>query len=202
MLKCLCTEENIFFFSVDYYSLEVEPVKKPKGFTLIELLVVVAIIGIIATVLVSYGPQYIQNAKQKGSMKDISALATACANYAAISGEAPASGIQEGILTPGNAFIMAVSPEHMPVCPIKDKWGNPLMVYTGVKTARIGGFTPEMVGKEDFIIISYGRDGVEEGFVYEPYDPEKGYFEIVTMADYGKDLINWNANWIRGPLVK
>jgi len=181
---------------------EVELVKKSNGFTLIELLVVVAIIGIIATVLVSYGPQYIQNAKQIASMKDITALATACASYAAINGEAPASGIQEGILTPGNAFIIAVSPEHMPICPIKDKWGNPLMVYTGVKTARVGGFTPGMVGKEDFIIISYGRDGIEEGFVYDPHDPEKGAFEIATMADYGKDLINWNANWIRGPLVK
>jgi len=183
-------------------NVEVELLKKPKGFTLIELLVVVAIIGIIATVLVSYGPQYIQNAKQKGTMKDIGALATACANYTAINGEAPASGIQEGIITPGNAFVVAVAPEHMPICPIRDKWGNPLMVYTGVKTAQFGGFTPEMVGKEDFIIVSFGRDGVEEGFIYDPHDPEHGAFEIATMADYGKDLVNWNANWIRSPLIK
>jgi len=59
--------------------------KKPFGFTLIELLVVVAIIGIIAGVLVAYGPQYIQNAKQKSTMKDINVIATACVNFGVLS---------------------------------------------------------------------------------------------------------------------
>lgn len=176
--------------------------KKPSGFTLIELLVVVAIIGIIAGVLVAYGPQYIQNAKQKSTMKDISTIATACASYATINGVAPASGIQEGILTSGNEFIRAISPEHMPVCPIKDKWGNPYVIYTGIKTAKFGGFTPEMVGPEDFIIISYGRDGQDEGFSFDPHDPEKGAFVIKAITDYAKDLVSWNANWIRSPQVK
>jgi prepilin-type N-terminal cleavage/methylation domain-containing protein len=176
--------------------------KKPSGFTLVELLVVVAIIGIIAGVLVAYGPQYIQNAKQKSTMKDISALATACASYTTINGIAPASGIQEGILISGNEFISAITPEHMPVCPIRDKWGNPFVVYTGISTARFGGFTPDMVGPEDFIIISYGRDGQDEGFIFDPLDPEKGAFVIEAITDYAKDLVNWNANWIRSPQVK
>ena len=162
----------------------------------------VAIIGIIAGVLVAYGPQYIQNAKQKSTMKDINAIATACASYATINGQAPAAGIQEGVLVSGNEFITALSPEHMPVCPIKDKWGNPYMIYTGTKTALVRGFTPEMVGPEDFIIISYGRDGQEEGFAYDPHDPEKGAFLIQVIADYAKDLVNWNANWIRSPQAK
>lgn len=176
--------------------------KKPFGFTLIELLVVVAIIGIIAGVLVAYGPQYIQNAKQKSTMKDINVIATACVNYTSINGKAPASGIQQGILRSGNEFIMAIAPEHMPVCPIKDKWGNPYVIYTGIKTALFKGFTPEMVGPEDFIIISYGRDGLEEGFTYDPHDSEKGAFAVETIADYAKDLVNWNASWIRSPQVK
>jgi len=176
--------------------------KKPFGFTLIELLVVVAIIGIIAGVVVSYGPQYIQNAKQKSTMQEIKTLATACVSYIAINGKAPASGIQGGILTSGNEFIMAIAPEYMPVCPIKDKWGNPYVIYTGIKTALFRGFTPEMVGPEDFIIISYGRDGQEEGFTYDPHYTEKGAFVVEVIADYAKDLVNWNANWIRSPQVK
>lgn len=173
--------------------------KKPSGFTLIELLVVVAIIGIIAGIMVAYGPQYIQNAKQKSTMKEITTLATACVSYISIHGKAPASGIQEGILTSGNEFIKAISPEHMPVCPIRDKWGNPYVIYTGIKTALFRGFTPEMAGPEDFIIISYGRDGQEEGFTFDPYDPEKGAFVVEVIDDYAKDLVNWNANWIRRP---
>lgn len=176
--------------------------KKPLGFTLIELLVVVAIIGIIAGVMVAYGPQYIQSAKQKSTMKDINALATACVSYTTLNGKAPASGIQEGILTPRNEFIKAIAPEHMPVCPIKDKWGNPYVIYTGIKTANFRGFTSEMVGPEDFIIISYGRDGQEEGFIFDPHDPEKGAFVIEAITDYAKDLVSWNANWIRSPQVK
>ncbi len=191
-----------FFFKKNNKNRGGRALKKPYGFTLIELLVVVAIIGIIAGVLVAYGPQYIQNAKQKSTMKDINTIATACASYTTINGQAPASGIQEGILISGNEFIAEIAPEHMPVCPIKDKWGNPYVIYTGTKTALYRGFTPEMVGPEDFIIISYGRDGLEESFTYDPHDPEKGGFLVRAIEDYAKDLVNWNANWIRSPQVK
>ena len=75
-------------------------------------------------------------------------------------------------------------------------------IYTGTNTAKFAGFTPEMVGPEDFIIISYGRDGQDEGFIFDPHDPEKGAFVIEAITDYAKDLVNWNANWIRSPQVK
>ena len=129
-----------FFYKENNKNRGGRALKKPHGFTLIELLVVVAIIGIIAGVLVAYGPQYIQNAKQKSTMKDINAIATACASYTTINGQAPASGIQEGILISGNEFIMEIAPEHMPVCPTKDKWGNPFVIYTGTKTSLFRGF--------------------------------------------------------------
>ena len=125
--------------------------KKQFGFTLIELLVVVG-------VLVAYGPQYIQNAKQKSTMKDINVIATACVNYTSINGKAPASGIQEGILRSSNEFIMAIAPEHMPVCPIKDKWGNPYVIYTGIKTALFKWYKQE-VGKVLVAALVVKTDG-------------------------------------------
>ncbi len=56
-----------------------------------------------------------------------------------------------------------------------------------------------MVGDDDFVIVSYGRKGVNENFVYVPATPDSGLFTVSGMADFEKDLMSWNGTWIRGP---
>ena len=44
-----------------------------------------------------------------------------------------------------------------------------------------------------------GRKGQEEHFVFDPDHRESGIFDSRTMADYDKNLVNWNGSWIRAP---
>lgn len=173
--------------------------KKSRGFTLIELIIVVSIIGILLALITPNVIQKIQNGKQIGTMADINTIAKACLEYVIENDVAPAAGIQAGPLTTGNDFIKTITEKHLITCPVNDHWGNPFVVYSGEAVAQFGGFTAEMVGKGDFIIASYGRYGEEEGFTFDPDNPEAGMFKVSTVDDFKKDLVNWNGTWIRAP---
>jgi prepilin-type N-terminal cleavage/methylation domain-containing protein len=172
---------------------------KPEGFTLIELMVAVAIIGILIAVVAPNVLQKIQTGKQVGTMEDMRTIAAACLEYITENDEPPGGGAQNGQLTPDCAFVKALTEKLLTKCPIKDKWGNPYVVYTGQGVAQFPGFSESMAGKTDFIIVSYGRKGVDEGFVFDPEQREAGIFESRKMADYDKNLVNWNGSWIRAP---
>jgi general secretion pathway protein G len=172
---------------------------KPKGFTLIELMVAVAIIGILVAVVAPNVLQKIQTGKQIGTMEEMRTIAAACIEYITENDEPPGAGAQNGPLTPDCAFVKALTEKYLTKCPIKDKWGNPYVVYTGPSVAQFPGFKESMVGRTDFVIISYGRKGEDERFVFDPDQRESGIFESRTMADYDKNLVNWNGTWIRAP---
>jgi hypothetical protein len=107
---------------------------------------------------------------------------------------------QDGIITEGSEFYDALSPEHLPVIPIKDKWRENLWVYCG--EACNGKYGISGASDEEFLIISYGRDKMMEYWEYNPYDEEAGYVTIFSVDDYDKDIINYNGLWIRLPLYK
>jgi general secretion pathway protein G len=172
---------------------------QPKGFTLLELMVALTIIAILVAVLGPNVLQKIQTGKQVGTMEDMRTIAAACLEYVSEFNEAPAAGVQDGQLQPDSVFVKALTEKYLTKCPTKDKWGNPYVVYSGLAVLHFPGFDESMVGKTDFLIISFGRKGVNEQFVFEPNQRESGIFESKTMADYDKNLINWNGTWIRAP---
>ncbi len=173
--------------------------RKQAGFTLLELMVVLAIIGLLAGLITPSVIQKIQYGKQIGTMKDIGSIANACLEYVVEHNAAPAAGTQNGPLSPSSEFIRLLTEKYLTSCPSTDKWKNPLLVYSGKAVAGFPGFHESMISSSDFIIISYGRKGVDEHFTFDPSNREAGLFEPNTMADYDKNLINWNGVWIRAP---
>ena len=65
--------------------------KQESGFTLIELLIVIAIIGILAAIAIPNLLNAVQRGKQKRTMSDMRALATAIEAYAVDNNTYPAA---------------------------------------------------------------------------------------------------------------
>jgi type II secretion system protein G len=129
--------------------------RRHAGFTLIEMLIVVTIIGIIAGIGIPNLLGAVQRAKQKKTMGDMAAIATAAESYAIdFSAYPPAAAMTTHVIfgnlsyptvTVGSLAANYMAPTYLKVVPLTDGW-NSWFLYTSNET--------------DYAIVSPGKDGI------------------------------------------
>jgi general secretion pathway protein G len=169
--------------------------KKQKGFNLVELLIAVVIIALLAMIVIPSARVSISRARLKSTMKNASAISRALSNYILDNGRAPS---QNGTYDSTSSLYLALSPFYIKVLPTKDQWGNGFRIWCRDAAEGIYGITEP--GSEDFLIASFGQDRTQEDdFAFNKLLPEEGYYFLKQMSDFNKDLVMWNAVWIRRP---
>jgi type II secretion system protein G len=155
--------------------------KKQTGFTLIELLIVIAIIGILAAIAIPNLLNAVQRGKQKRTMSDMRALATAVEAYAVDNNSYPPASCPTGLTAivgaataVGQASFSKLSPTYIGQPPKVDGWGE--FVHYGNDT-------------NNYAILSKGRNKSVDGLV-----PNCG-----TTTDFNDDIVYANGSFIQWP---
>jgi len=103
--------------------------RRPSGFTLVELLIVIAIIGILAAIAIPNLLNAVQRGKQKRTMADMKALATAIEAYHVDNSLYPQAACNPGNFTTPGPFLGTdsftnLTPTYIAQAPLQDGWGT------------------------------------------------------------------------------
>ena len=153
--------------------------RRQSGFTLIELLIVIAIIGILAAIAIPNLLNAVQRGKQKRTMSDMRALATAVEAYAVDNNNYPAATCNAGLFTTTGAQLTTASftnltPTYIAQPPMTDGWSN-FFIY---------GMSPTT---DKYMIRSYGRDNAASTIV------------CGTTTNFNDDIIYADGTFVQWP---
>jgi len=155
--------------------------KRESGFTLIELLIVIAIIGILASIAIPNLLNAVQRGKQKRSMADMRALATAIESYAVDNNNYPSAACPGGSYTNGSfsdlttASFSNLSPTYVATAIRKDGWGR-FFAYALSSDSQ------------QYAIRCNGRNGQPQGT-----------FVCGTTTNFNDDILYSNGTFVQWP---
>jgi type II secretion system protein G len=154
--------------------------KREAGFTLIELLIVIAIIGILAAIAIPNLLNAVQRGKQKRTMSDMRALATAIEAYAVDNNVYPTASCVGGIYTNAGtalttASFTALTPTYIAQPPKQDGWG------------RFLKYSVDGPGN-NYNVWSGGRDGQFETTL-----------NCGTTTDFNNDIVYGDGTFLQWP---
>jgi type II secretion system protein G len=154
--------------------------RSDSGFTLIELLIVIAIIGILAAIAIPNLLNAVQRGKQKRTMSDMRALATAIESYAVDNNVYPsATACATGLYTTTSVTLTTssfsnLSPTYIAQAPKRDGWGT---------------------------FLAYGSDDKGNNYVIASGGRDKTIVSSVcgTTTNFNNDIYYANGTFIQWP---
>jgi len=153
----------------------------------------IPVLGIIAAIAVPSLVTAREAARVTATQKDMRQLATAFESCL----------LDRNYLPPQSGPMRAAEKASSELAPYignissQDAWGNDLLVYCG--EACNGQYGLSGCSATDYLIVSPGKDGVREDWLYDPDNPGAGIFYRSSNTDFDRDLVFFNGLWIRGP---
>jgi len=171
-------------------------IRRIKGFTVGEFVLSLVLLSLLIALLIPLFFRARDKATLKSTMADMKNWRKAIVSYIADHSVAPTN--PQGIMDYKKPILKELSP-YFNSFSVFDWWGYPFRIWIGK------GFTQyeiTTIDDKDFVVASFGKYGIQDGWKYDPKNPESGFFELKKKEDFNKDIILWNNKFIRCPKSK